>query len=214
MHGPLELGGDLAQHVDRLGLQDGEAGDRRDAGLGGHAAVGASLMWAPEATWVADYNGAGKGAFVVYWSSTVYPNAAHTPGTGASRVLWGATTDFTQATYSYGGTFIDTGADVIDTTMIQDGGTTYRISKDNGTGRGIYMESTTAKQWWLPSTAWTQLQDRIGAGAGPLDRRGVGPRRSVRDHGARRGCGRLRRGTWSRPRRRARDRRPGAARTP
>jgi hypothetical protein len=25
------------------------------------------------------------------------------------------------------------------------------------------MESTTAKQWWLPSTAWTQLQDRIGA---------------------------------------------------
>ncbi|ROS23326.1 concanavalin A-like lectin/glucanase superfamily protein [Rathayibacter sp. PhB127] len=123
----------------------------------------AGMMWAPEATWVADYNGAGKGAFVVYWSSTVYPNAAHTPGTGASRVLWGATTDFTQATYSYGGTFIDTGADVIDTTMIQDGGTTYRISKDNGTGRGIYMESTTAKQWWLPSTAWTQLQDRIGA---------------------------------------------------
>ncbi|WP_164874594.1 LamG-like jellyroll fold domain-containing protein [Rathayibacter festucae] len=123
----------------------------------------AGMMWAPEATWVADYNGAGKGAFVVYWSSTVYPNAAHTPGTGASRVLWGATTDFTQGTYSYGGTFIDTGADVIDTTMIQDGGTTYRISKDNGTGRGIYMESTTAKQWWLPSTAWTQLQDRIGA---------------------------------------------------
>ncbi|TDX81313.1 concanavalin A-like lectin/glucanase superfamily protein [Rathayibacter sp. PhB151] len=123
----------------------------------------AGMMWAPEATWVPDYNGAGKGAFVVYWSSTVYPNAAHTPGTGASRVLWGATTDFTQATYSYGGTFIDTGADVIDTTMIQDGGTTYRISKDNGTGRGIYMESTTAKQWWLPSTAWTQLQDRIGA---------------------------------------------------
>ncbi|QHC60198.1 LamG-like jellyroll fold domain-containing protein [Rathayibacter sp. VKM Ac-2760] len=123
----------------------------------------AGMMWAPEATWVADYNGAGKGAFVVYWSSTVYPSAAHTPGTGASRVLWGATTDFTQATYSYGGTFIDTGADVIDTTMIQDGGTTYRISKDNGTGRGIYMESTTAKQWWLPSTAWTQLQDRIGA---------------------------------------------------
>ncbi|NRG40796.1 hypothetical protein HRK28_07640 [Rathayibacter sp. VKM Ac-2835] len=123
----------------------------------------AGMMWAPEATWVPDYNGAGKGAFVVYWSSTVYPNAAHTPGTGASRVLWGATTDFTQATYSYGGTFIDTGADVIDTTMIQDGGTTYRISKDNGTGRGIYMESTTAEQWWLPSTAWTQLQDRIGA---------------------------------------------------
>nr|WP_254071433.1 MULTISPECIES: LamG-like jellyroll fold domain-containing protein [unclassified Rathayibacter] len=144
----------------------------------------AGMMWAPEATWVADYNGAGKGAFVVYWSSTVYPNATHTPGTGASRILWGATTDFTQATYSYGGTFIDTGADVIDTTMIQDGGTTYRISKDNGTGRGIYMESTTAKQWWLPSTAWTQLQDRIGAVWAGGNAGGVEGPAVFKDHGA------------------------------
>ncbi|PPG64614.1 hypothetical protein C5C27_02745 [Rathayibacter sp. AY2B7] len=123
----------------------------------------AGMMWAPEATWVPDYAGPGKGAFVVYWSSTVYPTAAHTPGTGSSRVLWGATTDFTQATYSYGGTFIDTGADTIDTTLIQDSGTTYRISKDNGTGKGIYMESTTSVTWWLPTTSWTQIQSRIGA---------------------------------------------------
>lgn len=131
-------------------------------GAGGKA-LEAGMMWAPEATWVPDYYAAGRGAFVVYWSSTVYGSAAHTPGTGSSRVLWGATTDFTQQTYSYGGTFIDTGADVIDTTLIQNEGTTYRISKDNGTGRGIYMESTTAAQWWLPSTTWTRLQDRIGA---------------------------------------------------
>ncbi|MWV58975.1 LamG-like jellyroll fold domain-containing protein [Rathayibacter sp. VKM Ac-2754] len=129
----------------------------------GAKALEAGMMWAPEATWVPDYYAAGRGAFVVYWSSTVYGSAAHTPGTGSSRVLWGVTTDFTQATYSYGGTFIDTGADVIDTTLIQDDGTTYRISKDNGTGRGIYMESTTAPKWWLPATTWTPLQDRIGA---------------------------------------------------
>ncbi|KZX20924.1 glycoside hydrolase family 43 protein [Rathayibacter tanaceti] len=129
----------------------------------GAKALEAGMMWAPEATWVPDYDGPGRGSFVVYWSSTVYPTAAHTPGTGSSRVLWGATSDFTQGTYSYGGTFVDTGADTIDTTLIQDGGTTYRISKDNGTGRGIYMESTTAATWWLPSTAWTPIQDRIGA---------------------------------------------------
>lgn len=120
------------------------------------------MMWAPEATWVPDYSGAGKGAFVLYWSSTLYPDASHT-GASYSRILWGATTDFTQATYSYGGTMVDTGADVIDTTVIQDQGTTYRITKDNGQGRGIYMESTTTKQWWLPSVTWTQLQTRIGA---------------------------------------------------
>lgn len=120
------------------------------------------MMWAPEATWVPDYNGTGKGAFVVYWSSTLYPDAARA-GASYSRILWGATTDFTQATYSYGGTMVDTGADVIDTTVIQNNGTTYRITKDNGQGRGIYMESTTAKQWWLPAASWTQLQTRIGA---------------------------------------------------
>ncbi|MCM6761643.1 hypothetical protein NB037_04350 [Rathayibacter sp. ZW T2_19] len=129
----------------------------------GQRALEAGMMWAPEATWVDDFDGQGNGSFVLYWSSTVYPNAAHTPGTGASRILWGSTTDFTQETYSYGGVFVDTGADVIDTTLIQDGGTTYRISKDNGTGRGIYMESTTAAQWWLPGARWTPIQDRIGA---------------------------------------------------
>lgn len=120
------------------------------------------MMWAPEATWVDDFDGQGNGRFVLYWSSNVYANAAHT-GSTYSRVLWGSTTDFTAATYSYGGTFIDSGANVIDTTLIQDEGTTYRISKDNGTGKGIYMESTTAAQWWLPSTVWTQRQTQIGA---------------------------------------------------
>ncbi|MBD8477260.1 LamG-like jellyroll fold domain-containing protein [Microbacterium sp. CFBP 8794] len=120
------------------------------------------MAWAPEATWVDGYNADGSGAFVLYWSSTVYGNAAHT-GSSYSRVLWGATTDFTQQTYRYGGTMIDTGGDAIDTTVIQNDGKTYRVTKDNAFGRGIYMESTTAADWWKQSTAWTTVQERIGA---------------------------------------------------
>lgn len=120
------------------------------------------MAWAPEATWVPGYNADGSGAFVLYWSSTVYGSSAHI-GSTYSRVLWGATTDFTQQTYRYGGTMIDTGGNAIDTTVIQNDGKTYRVTKDNAFGRGIYMESTTAADWWKPTTAWTTVQERIGA---------------------------------------------------
>ena len=87
-------------------------------------------------------------------------------------VLWGATTDFTQDTFEYGGVFIDNHGDAIDTTMIQrplpDGGVrTYRITKDNAHGAGIWMDRTDAKRWWEPGTVWTKVQDRIGAGYVP-----------------------------------------------
>ena len=120
------------------------------------------MAWAPEATWVPGYNEDGSGAFVVYWSSNVYTNAGHT-GSTYSRILWGATTDFTQDTYEYGGVFIDAGGNTIDTTIIQDDGKTYRITKDNSAGKGIYMESTPAADWWAPTATWTQIQTRIGA---------------------------------------------------
>ncbi|MCW3493425.1 LamG-like jellyroll fold domain-containing protein [Microbacterium sp. SSM24] len=134
-----------------------------DVALSDGAKVGEfGMAWAPEATWVPDYYGAGEGAFVLYWSSNVYANAEHT-GSSYSRILWGATPDFTQETYEYGGTFIDAGGNTIDTTIIQNEGTTYRITKDNSAGKGIYLESTTAAQWWKPAATWTQLQTRIGA---------------------------------------------------
>lgn len=120
------------------------------------------MAWAPEALWVDDYHPDGRGAFVMYWSSNVYPDASHT-GPSHNRVLWGATTDFSQETYSYGGDFVNTGANTIDTTMIQNDGTTYRVTKDNGLGKGIYMESTTAERWWEQGTSWTTLQTEIGA---------------------------------------------------
>ncbi|WP_153004195.1 LamG-like jellyroll fold domain-containing protein, partial [Microbacterium testaceum] len=128
----------------------------------GQKAAELGMAWAPEATWVDDYNADGSGAFVLYWSSKMFDNAAHTGGS-YSRVLWGATTDFTQSTYRYGGVMIDTGGDAIDTTVIQNDGKTYRITKDNAQGRGIYMERTSAATWWLKDTAWTTVQTRIGA---------------------------------------------------
>ena len=120
------------------------------------------MAWAPEATWVDDYNDDGSGAFVLYWSSNVYSNPEHS-GSTYSRILWASTTDFTQETYEYGGVFIDAGGNTIDTTIIQDDGKTYRITKDNSQGKGIYMESTGAADWWEPSATWTQIQTRVGA---------------------------------------------------
>src|SRR5690606_28622428 len=108
------------------------------------------MAWAPEATWVDDYYGEDDGAFVFYWSSNVYDNPGHT-GSSYSRVLWGASSDFTQETYSYGGTFVDeAGTNNIDTTIVQHDGTTYRVTKDNTAGRGLYMEATDAERWWEP----------------------------------------------------------------
>ncbi|QIG39632.1 hypothetical protein G5T42_09145 [Microbacterium sp. 4R-513] len=134
-----------------------------DVALSGGAKVAElGMAWAPEATWVPNYNADGSGAFVLYWSSNVYPDASHS-GSSYSRILWGATTDFSQSTYQYGGVFIDAGGNTIDTTIIQNAGKTYRITKDNSAGKGIYMESTSAADWWKPAATWTRLQTAIGA---------------------------------------------------
>ena len=118
------------------------------------------MMWAPEATWVPDYYGEGQGAFVVYWSSKVYDNPQH-DGTSYARIMWGATTDFTQETYEYGGVFIDPGEARIDTTLIQENGRTYHITK-NEHNKTLYMEYTDAGKWWLPDAEWTLVQKDIG----------------------------------------------------
>lgn len=129
------------------------------------------MAWAPECLWVPGFNTeTGAGAFVLYWASTLFPDAdtQHIDARAHQCIVWASTTDFRQETYSYGGTFIDTGGNTIDTTMIQnrssDGTvTTYRISKDNSFGRGIWMDRTASHQWWLPGTQWTPIQEKIGA---------------------------------------------------
>ena len=112
------------------------------------------MMWAPEATWVDDFYEDGRGAFVVYWSSMT--------DSGYSKIMWGSTTDFTQDTYEFGGVFLDPGHTVIDTTILQAGDKTYHTTKDNQSGKQLYMESTTAERWWEPGTEWTQIQTNIG----------------------------------------------------
>ena len=119
------------------------------------------MMWAPEATWVPDYYGAGKGAFVVYWSSQCYVDEAQTQKDSGSKIMWGVTTDFTQETWEFGGVFLDGGKNGwIDTTIIQNGNKTYHITKSND--EQIIMESTTDKEWWKLDTDWTRIQSNIG----------------------------------------------------
>ncbi len=113
------------------------------------------MMWAPEATWVPDYYGEGDGAFVVYWSS-VYEG-------GYSRIMWGATKTFTQEDYTYGGIFLDPGYTVIDTTIIQNEGKTYHVTKSNGNSDELYMQVTERKDWWNAERSdWKTIQTQIG----------------------------------------------------
>ena len=139
---------------------------------GTHMQLG--MAWACECLWVPDYYPeeyeGDRGAFVMYWSSTVFDDAdtAHDDNSVTSSVLWGATTDFTQDTFEFGGVLIDTGGDSIDTTMVQrplpDGGLrTYRITKDNSFGNGIWMDYTDARRWWESDTQWHVIQRHIGA---------------------------------------------------
>ncbi|WP_440322185.1 family 43 glycosylhydrolase, partial [Laedolimicola sp.] len=121
------------------------------------------MMWAPEATWVEDYYGEGKGAFIVYWSTRLYGNADQSDNPQpASDIAYGVTTDFTQETYSYGGKMLEGGSSGwIDTTILQDGNKTYHITKSNA--EQIIMEVTEAKEWWnYETTEWTRVQSRIG----------------------------------------------------
>ncbi len=122
------------------------------------------MMWAPETTWVPDYYGEGKGAFVVYWSSNVFDinDKEHVKGSGGSNIVWGVTTDFTQDTFEYGGVFLYGGsAGFIDTSLIQANGKTYHVTKSHADG--IIMESTTEKEWWKGNAQWTRIQSGIGA---------------------------------------------------
>lgn len=120
------------------------------------------MAWAPEATWDPV-----SARFVMYWSSKTYPttrfpNQVASEAGAYSKVQYGFTTDF-RTDHTYGGVMIDKGRNVIDTTIYQYGGKTYRISKDNGDANiQIWMEVTDASDWWLPTTAWTTVETAIG----------------------------------------------------
>ncbi|MBE5064596.1 glycoside hydrolase family 43 protein [Bifidobacterium saeculare] len=140
---------------------------------GTHAQLG--MAWAPEAMWVPDYypkgHLGGRGAFVLYWSSKLFADddVDHADPEVYDRILWGATTDFTNATFTLGGVLVDRGHPTIDTTIIQrtmpDGHRrTYRATKDNGPRANIWLDATDAERWWEPGVEWREIQENIGAG--------------------------------------------------
>lgn len=143
---------------------------------GTHAQLG--MAWAPEALWVPDYYPEGseaehkgsRGAFVLYWSSKLFADddVEHKDDDVYDRVLWGATSDFTNDTFEFGGVFIDAGVPTIDTTMLQrelSDGTirTYRATKNNGPHANIWLDATSVRRWWEPGVLWEPIQHEIGA---------------------------------------------------
>lgn len=129
----------------------------------------AGNVWAPEATYDAT-----QGKYVVYWASKIYaasdPN--HT-GTSYNRMMSATTSDF--KTFSAAKTWKDPGYSVIDSTVIKNGSTYYRYSKDergnsssSPCGKFIMAEKSTS----LLSTSYGFVSECIGKGS---ITRGEGP---------------------------------------
>lgn len=122
----------------------------------------AGNTWAPEA-----YYDPTIEAYVVFWASSLYEESDtdHT-GTTYHRMLYATTTDF--VTFSEPQIWQDAGMSRIDSTVIQDGNTFYRFTKDEGaSGTGcsdIIQEHSTSLRASLES--WSQDAACIGKNAG------------------------------------------------
>ncbi|MBT2499326.1 family 43 glycosylhydrolase [Agromyces sp. ISL-38] len=121
----------------------------------------AGNTWAPEA-----YYDESIGAFVVFWASKLY--AENDPGhTGSTynRMLYATTRDF--VTFSEPQIWQD-GMSRIDSTVIKDGDTYHRFTKDEGAGStgcsDIIQETSTELR--APLTSWTMIDSCIGRDAG------------------------------------------------
>ncbi|WP_255951886.1 family 43 glycosylhydrolase [Streptomyces odontomachi] len=134
----------------------------------------AGNTWAPEAYWDAQ-----RGTYVVFWASTLYPedDPDHT-STSHERMMYATTKDFTH--FSAAKVWNDPGHAVIDSTVIADGGTYYRLSKDerdatstNPCGKFITEEKSTD----LLDTSWDPVAECIGKATdtGPGIAQGEGP---------------------------------------
>ncbi|KAH8723404.1 glycosyl hydrolase [Phaeosphaeriaceae sp. PMI808] len=122
----------------------------------------AGNTWAPEA-----YYDSGLGAYVVFWASSIYAsNDPNHTGNTYHRMLYVTTRDF--VTFSAPVVWQDAGMSRIDSTVIQDGQTFYRFTKDEGaSGTGcsdIIQERSSSLRATLPS--WTRVTACIGKNAG------------------------------------------------
>jgi beta-xylosidase len=122
----------------------------------------AGNTWAPEA-----YYDTELGAYVVFWASSLYVES-DTTHTGATyhRMLYVTTRDF--VTFSEPIVWQDAGMSRIDSTVIQEGDTFYRFTKDEGAGgtgcTDIIQERSSSLRATLDS--WTQVTACIGKNAG------------------------------------------------
>lgn len=82
----------------------------------------AGCTWAPEAFYDKE-----SGYYVVFWASKLYENEGHT-GSSYHRIMFAKTRDF--YTFTEPQVYMDYGHSIIDTTMIENDGRTYRITKD------------------------------------------------------------------------------------
>ncbi len=129
----------------------------------------AGNVWAPEATY-----DAAQGKYVVYWASKIY--AANDPnhtGNTHNRMLYATTSDF--KTFSAAKTWKDPGYSVIDSTVIKNGSTYYRYSKDerNNTSSAPCSKFIMAdKSSTILNTSYSFLSECIGKGS---ITRGEGP---------------------------------------
>ncbi|MFF5085050.1 immunoglobulin-like domain-containing protein [Actinoplanes sp. NPDC000266] len=95
----------------------------------------AGMAWAPEVI----YDDT-TGEYVVFWASKLYaPTDPNHTGASYARILYAKTRDF--HTFTPAEVLIDSGGELIDTSMMKHAGKIYRFSKDNGLGKGVYAEA-------------------------------------------------------------------------
>jgi hypothetical protein len=127
----------------------------------------AGNTWAPEAHYDEKI-----GAYVVYWASKIYadndPN--HSGGTH-NKMMYSTTRDF--RTFSEAKVWNDPGDSVIDSTVIKEGDTYYRFTKDEARVSGcldiMHEKSTDLLAVDLPATNprnWSLMANCIGKNAG------------------------------------------------
>ncbi|MEJ2853058.1 MULTISPECIES: immunoglobulin-like domain-containing protein [unclassified Saccharothrix] len=134
----------------------------------------AGNTWAPEA-----YYDESIGAYVVFWASKLYAedDPGHT-GNTYNRMLYSTTRDF--RTFTEPQVWVDPGYSVIDSTVIKEGDTYYRFTKDerNNTSSTPCSKFILAeKSTQLRSTDYDFVADCIGkaTATSPGVRQGEGP---------------------------------------
>jgi beta-xylosidase len=122
----------------------------------------AGNTWAPEA-----YYDDSIGQFVVFWASSLYAedDPDHT-GETYHRMMYATTSDF--VTFSEPQVWQDAGMSRIDSTVLHEGDTFYRFTKDEGAGNtgcaDIIQERSTSLRANLSS--WSRVAACIGRDAG------------------------------------------------